>query len=34
LLVKHYMSPAAASPGYGFVDPLVIIARQVAEGRL
>ncbi len=34
LLVKHYMSPAAASAGYGFVDPLVIIARQVAEGRL
>lgn len=34
LLVKHYMSPAVSSTGYAFVDPLVIIARLVAQGLL
>jgi aspartate racemase len=34
LLVKHYMSPGVASTGYAFVDPLVIIAKRVAQGLL
>ena len=34
LLVKHYMSPETVSADYDFVDPLVIIARRLAEGGL
>jgi aspartate racemase len=34
LLVKHLAYPGTAPRHFGFVDPLMIIARQIAEARL